>query len=143
MINRGIYSRDALKELLSLMKLAEKVSIVKRYNSIYKLNNIKDPNYFDKRIEELNLRELAGIKETRDIYDSIASVLDKDYTKYIYSLLAVFGELTNPEYLTSYYDIVNNLGYDSQKSLVRRNNISINRGMENYKQLRSELMRLI
>ncbi|MBO5475871.1 MAG: hypothetical protein J5982_05180 [Bacilli bacterium] len=143
MINRGIYSRDALKELLSLMKLAEKVSIVKRYNSINKLNNIKDPNYFDKRIEELNLRELAGIKETRDIYDSIASVLDKDYTKYIYSLLAVFGELTNPEYLTSYYDIVNNLGYDSQKSLVRRNNISVNRGMENYKQLRSELMRLI
>lgn len=143
MINRGIYSHDALKELLGIMEFAERVSIVRRYNSIYKLNKIKNPDYFDKRVEELKIREVTNMKETRDIYDSIASVLDKDYVKYIYSLLAVFGELTNPQYLSTYYDVVGNLGYENQKSLVRRNNISINRGMENYKQLRSELIKLI
>lgn len=143
MINRGIYARDALKELLGLMSLAEKMTIVKRYNSIYKLNMIKNPEYFDKRIEELKLGEKISIKEYRDIFDAIVSVLEKDYTMYIYSLLAVFGELDNPDYLSTYYGVLMDLGYENQKSLVRRNNISISRGMKNYKQLRSELIRLV
>lgn len=143
MINRGLYSRDALKELLGLMNLAEKVSITKRYNSIYKLNKIKDPAYFDEQIEKLKLMEKAGIPNMRSVYDSIASTLDKDYVLYIYSLLAVFGELDNPDYLSTYYDVVENSGYEDTKQLVRRNNISISRGMENYKQLRSELIRLV
>lgn len=143
MINRGIYARDALKELLGLMKLAEKVSIVKYYNNIYKLNKIKNPDYFDALIEKIKLKEKASITVERDVYDTIASILEKDYTRYVYSLLAVFGELTNPNYLQTYYNVISNLGQEEHKRLVRRNNINVNRGKNNYFQLRSELINLL
>ncbi len=140
MINKGIYQRDALKELLRLMDFAEKILIIKYYNNKYKLNNIKDPNYFNNQIEKLGLKEKSGIKDDEELYDSIYSILIEDFIKYIYSLLAVFGELDNPDYLKTYYDVIANMGIVEHKKLVRRNNISINKGINNYLELRNELV---